>query len=90
MHKLPRVYLAANSGARIGFANDVKKKLNIEWNDPEKPEDGYRYLSVDCENDLDPVLKQIEYTKLNNEKTSYRIDAVVGKEVTLFFTNKTF
>lgn len=82
---MPRVYLAANSGARIGFANDIKKNLNIEWNDPEKPEDGYRYLKVDCESDSDPVLNQIEYTKLNGKKTNYRIDAVIGKEVDLIY-----
>lgn len=75
---MPRVYLAANSGARIGFANDVKKKLNIVWNDPQKPEDGYKFLSVDADSEKDAVLEQIEYTKCDN---NYRIDAIIGKEV---------
>lgn len=79
---MPRIYLSANSGARIGFANDIKKRLNIEWNDLNKPEDGYRYLKVDCESDLDSVLNQIEYTKISN--LNYRIDAIIGKEVNFY------
>ncbi|KAI1717267.1 carboxyl transferase domain-containing protein [Ditylenchus destructor] len=77
-HKMPRVYLAANSGARIGFAQDVKKKLNVVWNDSQKPEDGFQSLCVDCDNADDPVLKQIEHSKTKDGR--YKIDAVIGKE----------
>ena len=29
LHKLPLVYLAANSGARVGLANEVKQCLQV-------------------------------------------------------------
>lgn len=79
---MPRVYVAANSGARIGFANDVKDKLNVVWNDNDHPEDGFQYLNVDCKSADDPVLSQIEYTKKGDK---YCIDAIIGKEVELIF-----
>lgn len=78
---MPRVYIAANSGARIGFADDVKRKLNVVWNDSDHPEDGFQYLNIDCESSDDAVLKQIEYTKKGDK---FCIDAVIGKEVIYF------
>ncbi|KAK9790754.1 hypothetical protein WJX73_002279 [Symbiochloris irregularis] len=41
---LPLVYLAANSGARVGLANEVKQCLQVEWNDPADPSKGFKYL----------------------------------------------
>lgn len=35
---LPRVYIAANSGARIGLANEVKSLFKIAWVDPTTPD----------------------------------------------------
>ena len=31
------MYLAANSGARVGLAQEVKERLQVEWNDPRDP-----------------------------------------------------
>ncbi|CAN0461521.1 unnamed protein product, partial [Discosporangium mesarthrocarpum] len=39
-----RIYLAANSGARIGMAESLKKHFRVAWADPEDPTLGYRYL----------------------------------------------
>jgi len=41
---IPRIFLAANSGARIGLAEEIKKKFNVAWIDPAEPAKGYRYL----------------------------------------------
>jgi acetyl-CoA carboxylase carboxyltransferase component len=76
-HGMPRIYLAANSGARIGFASDIKKRLNVVWNDETRPEDGYRHLSVDCEGASDPILDQVVATECDGRM---RLDAVIGKE----------
>ena len=35
---LPFVYIAANSGARIGLAEEVKHHFKVAWNDPHAPE----------------------------------------------------
>ncbi|KAH7713843.1 acetyl-CoA carboxylase 1 [Aphelenchoides avenae] len=77
-HKMPRVYLAANSGARIGFASEIKQRLNVAWNDDARPEDGFRYLCVDCEGPSDPVLGQVLSSEDENGRR--RLDAVIGKE----------
>jgi hypothetical protein len=41
---IPRIYLAANSGARIGLAEEVKHRFNVAWVDPADPLKGFRYL----------------------------------------------
>ena len=35
---LPRIYIAANSGARIGLANEVKSLFKIAWVDISTPD----------------------------------------------------
>lgn len=40
--RLPLVYLAANSGARVGLANEVKQCLRVEWANPEDPTKGFK------------------------------------------------
>lgn len=44
---LPRVYLSANSGARIGLADDLVSLFKVSWNQETKPEKGFEYLYVD-------------------------------------------
>nr|CAD2158339.1 unnamed protein product [Meloidogyne enterolobii] len=78
INKMPRVYIAANSGARIGFASDIKNHLNIVWNDDDRPEDGFKYLTLDPKVENSEILSQIESTLLNNGNR--RIDAIIGKE----------
>jgi len=34
---IPRIYIAANSGARIGFADEIKHMFQVAWVDPEDP-----------------------------------------------------
>lgn len=45
-HGYPRLYVAANSGARIGLAESVKKLFKIAFKDPLKPENGFDFLYV--------------------------------------------
>ena len=47
--KLPVVYLAANSGARVGLANEVKQCLRVAWTNPEEPSKGFKYLYLSPE-----------------------------------------
>ncbi|CAI7906126.1 unnamed protein product [Closterium sp. NIES-54] len=42
--KVPLLYLAANSGARIGIAEEVKRCLHAAWLDEKNPERGFHYL----------------------------------------------
>ena len=41
----PRVYIAANSGARIGLAQELKVLFKVAWVDPSAP-DKVRPLAV--------------------------------------------
>lgn len=45
--KLPCVYLAANSGARIGLAEELKQKFKICWVDENNLSKGFEYLYLD-------------------------------------------
>ena len=35
---IPRIYLAANSGARIGLANEIKHLFKVAWEDQQEPD----------------------------------------------------
>jgi len=42
--RIPRIYLAANSGARIGIAREFLSMFRVAWEDPHDPEKGFKYL----------------------------------------------
>ena len=44
---IPRVYLAANSGARIGMAQTLKKQFKVCWTDDKDPSKGFKYIYLD-------------------------------------------
>ncbi|XP_053558098.1 acetyl-CoA carboxylase 2 isoform X2 [Bombina bombina] len=41
---IPRIYIAANSGARIGLAEELRHMFQVAWNDPSDPYKGFKYL----------------------------------------------
>ncbi|KAG2485379.1 hypothetical protein HYH03_015868 [Edaphochlamys debaryana] len=45
--RLPLLYLAANAGARVGLATEVRDCLRVQWLDPEQPEQGWAYLYLE-------------------------------------------
>lgn len=42
---IPRIYIAANSGARIGLAEEIKHMFQVAWIDPSDP---YKVTSEMC------------------------------------------
>ncbi|CBZ50010.1 hypothetical protein NCLIV_004860 [Neospora caninum Liverpool] len=46
---LPRVYIACNSGARIGLYENLKDKIKVEWKDASNPSLGFKYLYLSAE-----------------------------------------
>lgn len=42
---IPRIYIAANSGARIGLAEEIKHMFQVAWIDPTDP---YKVTSEMC------------------------------------------
>ncbi|KAI6229369.1 hypothetical protein M3Y95_00523900 [Aphelenchoides besseyi] len=83
--KIPRIYIAANSGARIGYAEDVRRLFHLKFIDDNKPEEGFSYLYLNSEDATPELLKQVESTKLKDG--SYRLDAIIGKETDLGVEN---
>ncbi|KAI3372884.1 hypothetical protein L3Q82_023324 [Scortum barcoo] len=41
---IPRIYIAANSGARIGLAEELKHMFQVAWIDPADPYKGFKYI----------------------------------------------
>jgi len=44
--RIPRLYIAANSGARIGLAEGIKKTFKVAFKNPSNPESGFDFLYV--------------------------------------------
>lgn len=79
--KLPLIYLAANSGARIGVAEEVKSCFKVGWSDEECPERGFQYVYLSPEDYTHIASSVIAHElKLPNGETRWVIDAIVGKE----------
>uniref|UniRef100_A0A1X7VP53 Uncharacterized protein n=1 Tax=Amphimedon queenslandica TaxID=400682 RepID=A0A1X7VP53_AMPQE len=41
---IPRIYISANSGARIGLAEEIKQLFQVAWIDKSFPEKGFKYI----------------------------------------------
>src|SRR5262249_16367786 len=78
---IPRIYLAVNSGARLGLAEEVKSSLRVAWHDPVRPEKGFKYIYLS-----DTDYKRLGAASVNAQQieddgeTRWRIGYVVGRE----------
>ncbi|KAI5291473.1 acetyl-coenzyme-A carboxylase, partial [Ascosphaera acerosa] len=81
---IPRIYLSANSGARIGMAADLLPHFNVAWNDPQKPEQGFKYLYLTpaVQKRLDALSKPIVTTEQieDDGEERYKITTIIGAE----------
>ncbi|KAJ1555692.1 acetyl-coenzyme-A carboxylase, partial [Cladochytrium tenue] len=85
-HGIPRVYISANSGARIGLAEEVMSRFKVCWADPGNPAKGFRYLYLDAEGYADLVLADggatpsVVAEEIEDEgEIRYRILDVIGR-----------
>merc|ERR1711937_421340 len=74
-NKLPRVYIACNSGARIGLVDDLKPKFNIKFFDEASPSKGFEYLYL-----TDDVYQSLPQGSVNVEKVpeGWAIKDIIG------------
>lgn len=84
-HGIPRVYLSANSGARIGIAEELLPYYKVCWNDENDPSKGFQYLYLSQEdmNELEKLGKasSVKTSKVvENGETRYVIDTIIGTE----------
>ncbi|XVF36762.1 hypothetical protein REPUB_Repub19eG0086300 [Reevesia pubescens] len=88
--KLPLVYLAANSGARIGVAEEVKACFKVGWSDEISPERGFQYIYLTPEDYARIGSSVIAHEmKLACGESRWVIDTIVGKEDGLGVENLT-
>ncbi|XP_078164139.1 acetyl-CoA carboxylase 1-like isoform X1 [Carex rostrata] len=79
--KLPLIYLAANSGARIGVAKEVQSCFRIGWADETNPDRGFQYIYITEEDHARIGSSVIAHElKLESGETRWVLDAIVGKE----------
>ncbi|KAJ3014968.1 acetyl-coenzyme-A carboxylase [Thoreauomyces humboldtii] len=83
---IPRIYISANSGARIGLADEVINHFNVAWLDATNPGKGFDYLYLtEAEHKslvLDhPATPSVTCEKLVTEsgETRYKILDVIGR-----------
>lgn len=79
--KIPLIYLAANSGARIGAAEEVKSCFKVGWSDESNPERGFQYVYLTPE-DHERIKSSVmaHELKLSNGEIRWVIDTIIGNE----------
>jgi len=82
---IPRIYLSANSGARIGLADEVKNLFKVSWNDETNPAKGFEYLYL-TPDDLQKLLQNpsnpsVLYEAIDHQgETRYKITDIIGQQ----------
>lgn len=88
--RIPRLFVAANSGARIGLSDSVKTRFKVAFKDPSKPENGFDYIYVSSD---DYVLLTTGKPKIQAEPATYegkevfRVADIIGSEPDLGVEN---
>jgi acetyl-CoA carboxylase / biotin carboxylase 1 len=79
---VPRIYLSANSGARLGIADELMNDFHPAWVDASKPEKGFKYLYITPEKagELNSRGQKTLFTEQIEEdgEVRYKIIAIVG------------
>ncbi|TVY46680.1 Acetyl-CoA carboxylase [Lachnellula occidentalis] len=83
-HGIPRIYLSANSGARIGMADELIPHFSVAWNEAGKPEAGFKYLYLTAEAKArfeDGKAKDVITEQITEDgETRHKITAIIGAE----------
>jgi acetyl-CoA carboxylase / biotin carboxylase 1 len=89
-NRIPRLFIAANSGARIGLGDRVQQRFRVAFKDPSKPENGFDFLYVTkddhfelCKNTREVIA---ELATVKGEEV-YKITDIIGSEPDLGVEN---
>lgn len=81
---IPRIYLSANSGARIGLADELLPHFSAAWNDVSKPEAGFKYLYLTPETKKrfeDGKTRSVITEPVNEDgEERHKITAIIGAQ----------
>ncbi|ESN91710.1 hypothetical protein HELRODRAFT_70230, partial [Helobdella robusta] len=80
--KVPCIYLSANSGARIGLAEEIKHLFHVAWIDADDPDKGFNYLYLTPDEYKKVSSKNSIQAELIEDKgeTRYKITTVIGQD----------
>lgn len=80
--KIPVVYLAANSGARIGLAEEVRAAFKIAWVNAKDPSQGVSYLYLeDSDYERLKALHSVQAVPVEvNGKRRWKLTDIIGVE----------
>jgi acetyl-CoA carboxylase/biotin carboxylase 1 len=88
--RIPRLFIAANSGARIGLADKVKKSFKVAFKEPSRPDSGFDFLYLTKEDYLELTQNHKEViaepVSLDGKEV-YRITDIIGSEPDLGVEN---
>jgi acetyl-CoA carboxylase/biotin carboxylase 1 len=81
---IPRIYLSANSGARIGMAEELIPHFSVAWNEVGRPEKGFKYLYLtsDKKKKFEDIAKRVVITeKIEVDgEVRHKIVTIIGQE----------
>eukprot|EP01035_Chromulina_nebulosa_P020054 gene20054-26034_t len=93
---IPRIFIAANSGARIGMAESLKKLFKVAFTDENDPSKGFKFIYIN-KHDYDTLLARfkdiaslpviVSPTSLTNGEEVYQITDIIGEESDLGVEN---
>lgn len=76
---VPRIYLSANSGARIGMADELIPHFSVAWNDQNNQNSGFKYLYLTPEKRKTVSEKEVLTEEITDEgEIRHRITTIVG------------
>ena len=84
---IPRVFFAANSGARIGLAEEVKRAFQVKWVRDGDPDSGVEYLYLTAQDYMTLSKSVVAHPVMYNGNMVYAIDAIIGSEPDLGVEN---
>ncbi|CAG9465063.1 unnamed protein product [Pedinophyceae sp. YPF-701] len=85
-HGVPVLYVAANAGARVGLAAEVREKLCVQWVNDDDPTRGFQYLYLSdedyraLEKDGESSVRAVRVDAPDGGPPRWRIDSVIGRE----------
>jgi acetyl-CoA carboxylase/biotin carboxylase 1 len=81
---IPRIYLSANSGARIGIANELIPLFSVAWKDPSQQANGfdYLYLTENVHQELEEAGRREVITErvVENGEVRHKITTIIGAQ----------
>jgi hypothetical protein len=75
---IPRIYMAANSGARIGLSRDVMQLFRTKWCDEDDPTRGFEYLYLNAQDES--RIAAVGGVRTVKQDGKLKITSVIGEQ----------